>query len=81
MRSLILSPLILAISLLFLSDECTCCFDIDGYVSSDEVSETVIKMVGVPNQSGRDILQIQIDRCVLITGNNPFFLKKYNVHS
>jgi len=73
MRRLILAPLIAAISLPTFAQECSDCLDLDGYVSRDEVSETVFKMVGGPNQSAKDFLKIQIDRGVRKTGTKTVF--------
>ncbi len=76
MVRLILAPFIFLISLPVLAEKCSTCLKLEGYVSPDEVSKTVFKMVGGPNQTAKDFLKIQIDRGVRKTGTKPDFPKE-----
>lgn len=74
MRRLILTPLILAISWPVLAEGCSTCLELDGYVSPEEVSDTVFKMVGKnARNNAKDSTTIQVKRGVIQTGTAPSF--------
>ena len=74
MRRLSLAPFLLAISLPVFAQECTTCLDLDGYVSPEEVSDTVFKMVGKNARNNyKDSTTIQVQRGVIKTGTAPSF--------
>ena len=74
MRFFYFLPLIFALSEPGITQECSSCKNLEGFIPPEKISSDVFRMVGRNNKNNSaDAVKIQKQRGVIITGTSPYF--------